>query len=131
MGLFWSVENKKCSSFIILISISTSVTLLDVLSQTITLRCLIKGHARLFFSESLSSLTDFFHVITEKLSTLLTVFHVVNKKIGRPCSFIKNLILLACHKKSYLIFVEFLKYCVIFIYFQASLLAVSILYVEK
>ena len=42
--------------------------------------------------------------------------------------------LLACHKKSYLICVEFSKYYVIFIYFQAAvsaLLAVSVLYVEK
>ena len=42
--------------------------------------------------------------------------------------------LLACHKKSYLICVEFSKYYVIFIYFQAAvsaLLAVSVLYLEK
>ena len=42
--------------------------------------------------------------------------------------------LLACHKKSYLMCVEFLKYYVIFIYFQAAvsaLLAVSVLYFEK
>ena len=41
---------------------------------------------------------------------------------------------LACHKKSYLISVEFSKYYVIFIYFQAAvsaLLAVSVLYIEK
>ena len=41
---------------------------------------------------------------------------------------------LACHKKSYLICVEFSKYYVIFIYFQAAvpaLLAVSVLIVEK
>ena len=41
---------------------------------------------------------------------------------------------LACHKKSYFIFVEFSKYYIIFIYFQAAvsaLLAVSVLYFEK
>ena len=43
-------------------------------------------------------------------------------------------LLLACHKKSYLICIKFLKNHVIFIYFQAAvsaLLAVSVLYVEK
>ena len=91
MGLFWSVYNKKCSRFIIQISISTFVTPLDVLPQTITLRW---WSARLFISESLSSLPDVFHVIyviTEKLSTLLTVFHVINKKIGQTCPFIRHL----------------------------------------
>ena len=40
-----------------------------------------------------------------------------------------SLMMLACHKKSYLICVEFLKYYAIFIYFQAAvsaLLAVSV-----
>ena len=39
--------------------------------------------------------------------------------------------LLACHKKSYLIRVEFLNYYVIFIAAVSALLAVSVLYVEK
>ena len=93
-GLILISWQQKCSRFIIRISIPTFVTPLDVLPQTITLRCLIEGHARLFISESLSSLPDVFHVIyviTEKLSTLLTVFHVLNKKIGQTCPFIRHL----------------------------------------
>ena len=46
----------------------------------------------------------------------------------------ETLVLLACHKKNYLICVKFLKYYVTFIYFQtavSALLAVSVYYFEK